>query len=189
MRRTRQRSAAGCLSPGGIVYLSRSLSATVWAGGVGATVWSVKQARSVAALAGFRYVKPLFAPVLVEVSHCFFNSVPEPNNPLHQVAPVEGVQVKLGLARERFDACFKTAQGFLAAAPDPFRFFHFDGFKADFLTRITAPQDRQVGRDDGGDLRVAAGCLVVGEKDNRIAGAGNLDRSGCYAVRDDVVST
>src|SRR5262249_25653343 len=60
--------------------------------------------------------------------------------------------------------------------------------KADFIARPLAPDGREVGRDDGRDLGIAAGCLVVGEEQDRLARARHLDRPGGDAIGDDVVA-
>jgi hypothetical protein len=50
-----------------------------------------------------------------------------------------------------------------------------DGGKPDQVTRPTPPDGREVGRDDGGYLGIAAHSLVIGQQHNRSPRAGHLD--------------
>ena len=61
-------------------------------------------------------------------------------------------------------------------AGQDFGFGDGDGGKADGVAGRQARQAGQVGADDGGNLRIAAGCLRIGQKDNRLAAARHLSR-------------
>ena len=58
--------------------------------------------------------------------------------------------------------------------------------EAQLLARHGLGDATKVGSDDGGDDRVAAGGLVIGEKYDRRATAGHLDRADDQSTRDEL---
>ena len=61
-----------------------------------------------------------------------------------------------------------------------------DGGEADRVAGAAAADNREVGRDNRGDLGIAAGSLVVGQQQDRLTGARHLDRAGRDRVGNDV---
>src|SRR3546814_1578660 len=104
-----------------------------------------------------------------------------------QVAAVERVLVQPRPGRP--EAFARPGHPLLQAPSPRLGLLDRDGGEAHRVTRAHAAEPRDVGRDHGAELRIAAGGLVIGQQHDRPAVARNLDRAGGDTVGDDVVAT
>src|SRR3546814_4283644 len=113
--------------------------------------------------------------------------IPLPYSTRFRSAAVERVLVQPRLGRpEAFD---RPGHPLLQAPSRRLGLLDRDGGEAHRVTRAHAAEPRDVGRDHGAELRIAAGGLVIGQQHDRPAVARNLARAGGDTVGDDVVAT
>src|SRR6516164_8227429 len=103
-----------------------------------------------------------------------------------QIAAVERGDVDSVARRNRFEGRNKLSEASLLGATELFCRLDRDRGKAQRVARPPASDNWQVGRDDRGNFGVAAGRLVIGEQQDRLARAGDLDRAGHNRIRDDI---
>src|SRR5215472_15104521 len=105
-------------------------------------------------------------------------SVQTADDTTDQIAVIKRSEVDPGALGYGFERSGKFCNVALRGTAQLLGGFDGDRGKAQRVTRRPPPDNRQVGRDDRGDLRVSAGRLVVGEQQDRLPRAGDLDRAG-----------
>src|SRR6516164_8738222 len=90
-------------------------------------------------------------------------SVETAHDPTDQIAAVERSEVDPGTRGYRLECTDELGKVALRSATKLFCGFDGDRDKAQRIARPPLSDDRQVGRNDRGDLGVAAGRLVIGE--------------------------
>src|SRR5947209_416149 len=89
-----------------------------------------------------------------------------------QILAIEQPDIEPITVRRRLERCDKLREFALGLPTHLFGCFELDRNEPQWITRPASAEGCQIGRDHGGDLRVSAGRLVVGEKHDRLPRAG-----------------
>ena len=103
-----------------------------------------------------------------------------------QIAGVKRSKIEPLSIRYRLEVCQQFRQLALGISAKFFRRFDRNADEAQRVARPTPADDRQVGRDDGGDLGISAGRLMIGEQQDRLSRARHLDGTGRNCIGDDI---
>src|SRR5580693_5046004 len=103
-----------------------------------------------------------------------------------QVLAVERPEIELYFTERRLERANKLREFAFSFPAHFFGSFELDRNETQWIAGTASSELRQVGGNHGGNFRVAAGRLVIGEKHDRLARAGYLNGAGGDRVGDNV---